>query len=218
MYELARCHPASRSTASRVAVTVERAGFDGVVFRNPYTGGSPPEYTVAGEEELDVDVVRGVEVQTTSVEEMHGYVGSLRSEYRVVCVEGGDEDVERAAAESPHVDVLAAPRKFDHVTVREAAENDVALEVDLGPVLRQTGGGRVAALKDLRLLVELAEKYDAPLVVSASPENHLQVRGLRELRAVAAQANVDGDLFDAASETSRKVVDDDVDADVEVVE
>ncbi len=218
MYEFSRCHPASRSTASRVAVTVERAGFDGVVLRNPYRGGSPPEYTVAGEDEVDVDVVRGVEVQADDVQELHGYVGNLSSSYRVVCVEGGDEDVERAAAASENVDVLSSPREFDHVTVRDAAENDVALEVDLGPVLRESGGGRVAALKDVRLLVELAEKYDAPLVVSASPENHLQVRGLLELRAVAAQANVDGELFDAASETSRKVVDDDVDADVEVVE
>lgn len=218
MYELARCHPASESTASRVAVTADRAGFDGVVLRNSYSGGSPPEYTVAGEEDLEVDVVRGVEVHADSVEEMHGHVGSLKSEYRAVCVEGGDEAVERAAAQSSHVDVLSSPREFDHVTVREAVENDVALEVDLGPVLRESGGERVRALKDIRLLVKLAAKYDAPLVVSASPWSHLDVRGKRELRAVAELAGVDEEAFSAAAATSHEIVEDRGDADVEVVE
>lgn len=218
MYEFSRCHPESRSTASRVAVTAAKGGYDGVVLRNPYSGGSPPEYTVAGEDELEVDVVRGVEVQAEDVQELHGYVGNLSSKYSVVCVEGGDEDVERAAAASTHVDVLTAPREFDHVTVREAAENDVAIEVDLGPVVRESGGGRVAALKDIRLLTKLATKYDASLVASASPENHLQIRGRRELRAVASLAGVDGSTFDAAAGTSHDVVGDDEDVDVEVVE
>lgn len=218
MYELVRCHPASRSTASRVAVTAERAGFEGVALRNPYSGGKPPEYEVAGEDEIGVDVVRGVEVRTDSVQEMHGYVGNLASKYDVVCVRGGDEKVERAAAESEDVDVLTSPREFDHVTVREAAENDVALEVDLGPVLRDSGGRRVSAIQDIELLTMLADKYDAPLVVSASPDDHLEVRGIRELKAVAGAVGVEKRSFEAAAETSRALTRDAGDADVEVVE
>lgn len=218
MYELVRCHPESRSTASRVAVTAERAGFDGVVLRNPYSGGTPPEYEVAGEDELDVDVVRGVEVRTDSVQEMHGYVGNLASKYDVVCVRGGDEDVERAAADSEDVDLVAAPQEFDHVTVREAAENDVALEIDLGPVLRETGGRRVSAIQDIELLTRLAEKHDASLVVSGSPDDHLEVRGRRELRAVAAAVGVSEEIFVAAEEKSHELTGDAGDADVEVLE
>lgn len=218
MYEFVRCHPASRSTASRVAVTADRAGFDGVVLRNPYTGGSPPDYDVACEDELSVDVVRGVEVQTNSVQEMHGYVGNLASKYGVVCVRGGDEDVERAAAESDDVDVIAAPQEFDHVTVREAAENDVALEIDLGPVLRDSGGRRVSAIQKIELLTRLAEKHDASLVVSGSPDDHLEVRGRRELRAVAGIVGVDEEDFEAAADASHALTRDAGDADVEVVE
>jgi len=68
--------------------------------------------------------------------------------------------------------------------VKAARENAVRVEFDFGPVLRTAGGPRVQALRGLRKLRELVEKYDAPYVVSASPSSHLDVRAPRELVAV----------------------------------
>jgi len=58
-------------------------------------------------------------------------------------------------------------------------------------VLRLSGGRRVQALADLRKLREIVTQYDAPYVVSATPESHLQVRAPRELLAVGETIGFD---------------------------
>ena len=67
---------------------------------------------------------------------------------------------------------------------KAAARNDVRVEFDLGSVLRATGGSRVRAIRDLRLLRKLVRKYDVPFVVSATARSHLELRAPRELVAV----------------------------------
>ncbi|MFW5929808.1 MAG: RNase P subunit p30 family protein [Halobacteriota archaeon] len=218
MYELVRCHPVTRSTASRMASTAREMEYEGVVLRNPLGADVDDalDYDVAGESELDVDVVRGVEVRAETVQELHGSVGSVYRDHDVVCVRGGSHAVERAAAASSRVDLLSAPREFDHVTVREAAENDVALEYDLSRVLRGNGGERVETLVRLRLLRRLARKYDASLVVTASPDDHLEMRSRRALEALACETGMSSEAFDAAARASTELAAPG-DADVEVV-
>jgi RNase P/RNase MRP subunit p30 len=91
------------------------------------------------------------------------------------------------AVRQPRVDVLTHPMTdgdLNHVMTREAAANEVRIEVDLGSVLRAKGGRRVRTLGGLRKLRELLEAYDAPFVVSGDPSSHLGLRAPRELIAV----------------------------------
>ncbi|MEF8780651.1 MAG: RNase P subunit p30 family protein, partial [Haloferacaceae archaeon] len=150
-----------------------------------------------------VDVVRGVELEPGSVSRLGGLVASWRERTVVVIVRGGQSDRNRAALEDPRVDVLSAPfgspgdadGDVNHVLVKAAVDNDVAIEFDLAPVLRASGGKRVRALKRLRKLRELVEHYRAPFVVSARPDSHLRLRAPRELRALGAQIGLDpGDV------------------------
>lgn len=197
MYEAVRARPGGASTVARLAATAADYGFEGVVVRNA-AGRDGPD-TAAVREAYGVDVVDAATVAADDPDGAAGAVGHRRPEVTLLVVRGGTGGLNRYAVEEPRVDVLARPTagEVDHVLAKAAARNGVRVEFDLGPALRSTGGPRVQHLQSLRKLRELVEQYDAPYVVSASPESHLQVRAPRELRAVGEAVGFGGEQIAA---------------------
>jgi ribonuclease P/MRP protein subunit RPP1 len=187
MYEAVHVARNGPTTPGRFALTLSRAGFEGVVVRNPQSETVDVDADALAASH-GIDVVQGIEIDAPDPSTASGAVGNWRPEAEVLIVRGADPDLNRFAAESPRVDVLADPMGGDgdvnHVVANAAAANSVALEVDLGQVLRSTGEDRVAAIAALRKLHDLIDDAGAPYVISAGPRSHLQVRGPRELRAV----------------------------------
>ena len=185
MYEAVRAHPEGESTVSRLAATAADYGYDGLVVRNH--GGTPAFDAEEIRDDYGVDVVRGAEVRAADPSQASGYLGSLRAEADVLALHGGSTALNRFAVRQERVDVLAHPMidgDLNHVLVREAREHGVRLEVNLGRVLRTSGGRRVRTLSGLRKLRELIAACDAPYVVSADAASHLELRAPRELLAV----------------------------------
>jgi ribonuclease P/MRP protein subunit RPP1 len=191
MYEAVLAHPDGDSTAARLARTAGAYGFDGVVVR---AATADPDYDRL-RAALPVDVVDAVEIVADDPTAASGAVGHRRESHTLVVVRGGTDALNRFAVERPEVDVLSRPTAgdggFNHVLAKAAARNGVRVEFDFGPALRTTGGRRVRALRDLRRLRELVAGYDAPFVVSATPESHLHLRAPRELRAVGDAVGFD---------------------------
>ncbi|QDX41595.1 RNase P subunit p30 family protein [Salarchaeum sp. JOR-1] len=188
MYEAAFAQPDGASTVARVAETLAGVGYDGVVVRS--RADTRPDFDAERvREEHGIDVVEGVTVDAEDPTGASGAVANLRSEATVLCVHGGNETMNRYVAEEEKVDVLSRPgSEVNQVVVKAAKRNAVRVEFDFGPVLRESGGRRVQALRGLRKLREIVDHYDAPYVVSATPRNHLAVRAPRELVAVGEQA------------------------------
>lgn len=192
-FEAVYAHPEGHSTAARQVKTAAEFGFEGVVVRTREAEYDPGE--LAGRH--TVDVVRGIEIDAEDPEAASGAVGNHRSECTVLLVRGGTDALNRFAVEQDRVDVLTNP--FDgegdvnHVLVKEAVAHGVRIEFDLGPVLRDDGGTRVRRLRKLRKLRELVDYYDAPYVVSATPQSHLRMRAPRELAAVGEQIDLGAD-------------------------
>lgn len=184
MYEAVHARPDGTSTVARLALTGSELGYDGLVVRNH--DDALAEYDrPAIASEFDLDVVDGVEVRTEDRSEAASAITRHRSRQTIVCVHGGRHN--RLACEDERVDVLAHPMAdgdFNHVLARAAAKNNVHIEFDFARVLRADGGERVKALRGLRKLRTLIEKYDVPYVVSADPRSHLQLRAPRELVGV----------------------------------
>lgn len=197
MYEAVHPAPHGDSTVARHAVTAAESGFDGVVVRG--RPGDDPDLD-AVRADVPVDVASGAEVVADDPAVARGHVGNLRPEVTVLLLRGGSASMNRFAVETPRVDVLTAPTTdggdFNHVLANAAAENDVAVEFDFGPVLRRDGGPRVRALQRLRKLRELVADAGAPFVVSAGPRSHLQQRAPRELVAVGEVIGFDADAVE----------------------
>lgn len=197
-------YPDGDATVTRFAKTAADHGYGGIVLRATPDDAddgreSTTDPTTGTDRPYGVDVARGIELDPGSVSRLGGLVASWRDRTVVVIVRGGRSDLNRAALEDPRVDVLSTPfgsagtddGDVNHVLVKAAIDNDVAIEFDLGPVLRSSGGRRVQALKRLRKLRELVAHYRAPFVVSVRPDSHLQLRSPRELRALGAQIGLD---------------------------
>lgn len=204
MYEAVRVAADGRTTPRRFALTLSNAGFDGMVLRtNQSAPIDPPRESIATE--YGIDVVRGIEIETDDKAVASGAIGNWRPKAEVLILNGRDPEMNRFAAESPRVDVLADPMGGDgdlnHVIARAAAENGVAIEVSLGRVLRRSGGPRVQAISNLRKLHDLIEDAGAPFVVSGTPETHLQVRGARELVAVGEKIGFSADEIETGLRT-----------------
>lgn len=186
-FEAVYAHPEGDATVARQVKTAAEYGLAGVVVRTREAEYDPGE--LAGRH--NIDVVRGIEIDAPDPQEASGAVGNFRSDCTVLVVRGGTDELNRFAVEQDRVDVLSQP--FDgegdvnHVLVKEAIEHGVRIEFDLGAVLRDDGGTRVRRLRKLRKLRELIDDFDAPYVVSATPNSHLRMRAPRELAAVGDQ-------------------------------
>jgi ribonuclease P/MRP protein subunit RPP1 len=186
-YEAVYAHPRGDATAARQVKTAAEYGFEGVVVRRREAEYDPE--TLADRHRIDV--VRGAEIDADDPQGASGAVGNFRPDCTVLLVRGGTDALNRFAVEQDRVDVLTRP--FDgegdvnHVLVKAAVEHDVRIEFALGPVLREDGGTRVRRLRKLRKLRELVDYFDAPYVVSATPESHLRLRSPRDLAAVGEQ-------------------------------
>jgi ribonuclease P/MRP protein subunit RPP1 len=190
MYEAVHAAPDGDSTVARFAATAAEYGFDGVVVRNHGDARAEfdADYLDSVRDEYGVDVVDGLEIRADDPQQASGHVGNFRPKTTILLLHGGTPKLNRFAAEDARIDVLAHPMAdhgdFNHVLAKAAAENDVRVEFDFSRVLRSDGGPRVQALQDLRKLREIVTHYDAPFVVSADPDSHLQLRAPRELLAV----------------------------------
>lgn len=160
-------------TPARMCHQAERLGIEiGLCDGKRYEGPSGVEVYPKGKRELKRDLDR--------------WKG--RADY--IVVHGGREEVNREAACDDRVDILAHPdleRKdsgIDAFTARKAAENGVALEINLGRIIWTRGNHRVHALRNIRRNVMLARKYGAPLVVASGARSRYDLReacGVHEL-------------------------------------
>ena len=186
-YEAITAYPEGTSTVSRYAKTAADYGYDGLVVRT-----RDAEYDADSiADRYGVDVVTGIDVDAESPDSVSGSVGNFREECTLLLVRGGTNALNRYVVEQDRVDVLTRPMAgngdFNHVLARAANTHGVRVEFDFGPVLRESGGQRVQALRGLRKLRELVEQYDTPYVVSANATNHFGLRAPRELIALGEQ-------------------------------
>ncbi len=193
-FEAVTAYPTGTSTVSRFAATAGAVGFRGLVVRNGPAVDDDPSPSVIGEH-YDVDVVPSIELDPVEPDAVSGSLPGYRRTYPLVAVAGGSTPINRFAATQRHVDVLTRPVTPDgpHVepgTISNAIDNDVAIELDLGP-LRSRGGSRVRYLQRLRSLWRVVDHYDAPFVVSMHPTSHLEMRGPRHLKALGDAVGIE---------------------------
>lgn len=126
--------------------------------------------------------ISGSEIHAGSKGDFQKALSKAANETDYVIVHGGDYDINRLAVSDKKVDVLAHPelgRKdsgIDAVLARKAAENKVAVEVNLGSIIRSRGGSRVHALKNIRRNLMLSRKYKFDLIAASGAKSKLELR------------------------------------------
>lgn len=138
----------------------------------------------------DFDVIDAVIVKPADLEELDKLVKKVRNKAELLMIHGGDYDINRAACENSMVDVLCHPelgRKdsgLDHVCVKAAQENGVAIEINFREVLESYKRYRVHILSNMGKNVKLCNKYEAGVVTNSGAITKWGLRAGRDLAAI----------------------------------
>lgn len=132
-----------------------------------------------------------------------------RKEHDIIKVEAGEPELNRKIVNEADIDILMNPgfgRRdpgLDHVTVRDSAENNVAIGFSFSR-LTQTGKERIHALSDLRKVLKYASKYDAPVLILLEPEDEYDLRAPRDVESVIKSLGYPE--FSSTSEKAQKIM------------
>ena len=196
------------NTVDEMAEMGRRLGLAGMGIVRYYTGGHAELPQIHG-----IDLVNCLMLKATKPHELGGLIDKTRSRAEVLLVHGGDYDVNRAACENSAVDVLCHAelgRKdsgLDHICVRAAHDNNVAIEVNFREVLESYKRNRIYVLSSLKKNIELCAKYETPVIVSSSAVTKWGMRGGRELAAISHLLGMElGKAIDAASAVPEEII------------
>jgi len=181
--------PDGSDSPSRMALAAKKLGYSGIVITNHTTTGRAfgidAARLVGG-----IEVVIGFEIVATDQRSLHAKAASLRDRSDFLAVHGGDEKINRAACEDSNVDLLAHAHEgrsgIGVAAAKAARDNQVAIGLDLGPIIRLRGSSRVRWMEAVRRDLDLIRKFDLNLMISTGAKSHLDLRSPRDLVALAS--------------------------------
>ena len=192
-------YPAGDSTVARMALEAAELGFDSAVV----IGG-------AAHRPHGIEVLQGALVSAASVKEVLKRVrdpAARRAD--IVYVEAGEIAFNRAIVSIREVNVIRgiyATRRnaFDHVAARAAAEQGVAVNISMAPIIHLRGTKRQRALQRYADVLSLQRRYGFPLTISSDARSILGQRSVREIRGLCALFGMTGaEVTEALSSIGR---------------
>lgn len=192
-------YPAGDSTVARMALEAAELGFDSAVV----IGG-------AAHRPHGIEVLQGALVSAASVKEVLKRVrdpAARRAD--IVYVEAGEIAFNRAIVSIREVNVIRgiyATRRnaFDHVAARAAAEQGVAVNISMAPIIHLRGTKRQRALQRYADVLSLQRRYGFPLTISSDARSILGQRSVRETRGLCALFGMTGaEVTEALSSIGR---------------
>ncbi len=131
----------------------------------------------------------------------------IRRRFEVVSVICGSKAVARQAAKDRRVDLLSFSvtdlhrRFFDQAEAELASKALSGFEIDMTPLLEQTGLQRVRLISRLRQEARIARKLDVPIIISSGASQPHDLRSPRDCAALASLFDFDVQFaLDALSE------------------
>lgn len=124
-----------------------------------------------------IHIYRGVEILAKNPEDMKRKVQKARKEAEVLMVHGGDLKINRAACEDPRVDIISHPYHgrrdsgINHVFAKKAAENNVAVELNLKYLFKTRSHLRYKILTQFREILKLHRKFNFPLIITSNSKS-----------------------------------------------
>lgn len=137
------------------------------------------------------DLVHGIEICEDNPSKLHSLASRYSRKADIVIAQGGADKLNRSAIETAEIDILSLPLGikeggFDHVIAKAAADRGIALEFDVGTLIRYRGGKRVHAISELEQRLMLARKFEVNMVLTSAARSIYDMRGPRELAALAS--------------------------------
>jgi len=184
-------YPETDAPAEELLRVARRYGYAGIGITN---------HDELLKEELRPDsnsiaIFTGVEIIANSVVDLKRKVKLHYGKASLLAVHGGNDKINRAAVEDSRVDILAHPcggareeeeGVLNHVLVRYAAENSIAIDFNINGIIYNRRGERARIIGKMRDNLRLARKYRAPKILTSNAHSVYDLRAPREMIALAA--------------------------------
>ncbi|MGP8319749.1 MAG: ribonuclease P protein component 3 [Methanosarcinaceae archaeon] len=186
--------PDGKNTPQQMAALAKHLGYAGIAITNHSGTGSKP----TGFEANGFEMFKGIEIVSGNPSKLHGLIGKYRQNVDVLVIHGGNESINRAAVENRNVDILAhlpTPKDsgLNHILAKSASVNNVAIEFNLDSIFKDHGGRRVHTLSHFRKNVEIARKFDVPMILTSNAASYFDLRAPREMIALAGLFGMEKD-------------------------
>jgi ribonuclease P/MRP protein subunit RPP1 len=136
-----------------------------------------------------------------------------RRSFDLLLARGGEIEMNRAACETPEVDILTHPEYqrndsgLDHVCMKFAAKNDVAIEVNFREILITNKKTRATVMANMAKNIKLAKKYRAPIILCSGAVSHWELRAPECLVSMACQLGLElNEAKKAVSEVPKNII------------
>jgi ribonuclease P/MRP protein subunit RPP1 len=153
------------------------------------------------------------EISCKHPEDLRKKVQKSRKKADILIVRGGDLKVNRAACEDKRVDILSQPNRsrrdsgINHVLARKAAENSVAIEINLKILLKTNLRYRYRVLSQFRHIVELQRKFKFPLIITSSASFKYDLITPQDITALSKSFQMSfEESFDAISKIPQEII------------
>jgi ribonuclease P/MRP protein subunit RPP1 len=178
-------YPCGDTSVRRFALEAGALGFDSLVAIDTPSG------TYGG-----VVVRSGIIIHDTPMREIVNRMKRFRSTDSVISIRAGDAGFNRAAIGLKGVHVLRSihtsdKNAFDHVSAKMAADNNVAVDIDLSVIIATRGIARQRAIARYRDILVLEERFEFPLTLSTYARSVLDLRAVREITGLCSLLDMD---------------------------
>jgi len=176
----------SDSDAAELSAMAAKLGWNGICILS--RSGKTDNVKVGG-----LDVFGGLLIETDKAAEVRKEAMRQRKKFHVVAVSGSSEDVNRAAVETPEVDILLpqAHTKIDYVMAKLARENGVSIGFEFRLLLHSSGRERSRIFSAMTEHAKLVRKFRSPFVITSGALSEWDMRAPSEMQAFGRVLGLD---------------------------
>jgi ribonuclease P/MRP protein subunit RPP1 len=178
-------YPNGDSSVRRMALEAKSLGFDRLVAADT------PSCEFYG-----IEIYPGIYIRDTAVRELISRIKRERNNKAVVSVQAGDNGFNRSVITIKGVHILRGlyssdKNAFDHVAAKMAADNRVAIDLDLSPLISGRGFTRQRVMHRYRDILVLERRYEFPITISSHARSILDMRAVREIAGLCSLIGMD---------------------------
>jgi ribonuclease P/MRP protein subunit RPP1 len=178
-------YPNGDSSVRRMALEAKVLGFDRLV-----AAGTPSA------EFYGIEIHTGILIRDTAVRDLTTRIKRERNSEAVISVQAGDNGFNRSVISLKGVHILrglhsADKNAFDHVAAKMAADNRVAIDLDLFPLISGRGFTRQRIMHRYRDILVLERRFEFPLTISSHARSILDMRAVREIAGLCSLIGMD---------------------------
>jgi ribonuclease P/MRP protein subunit RPP1 len=168
-----------------MALEAKNLGFDRLVAIDT----PPADY-------YGIEICTGIIIKGIPFKDIISRIKKERSTESLVSVEAGDNSYNRTVISLKGVHSIrgiqsAEKNAFDHVAAKMAADNRVAIDLDLSVIVSGRGSTRQRAMHRYRDVLILEQRFEFPLTLSSYAHSVLDMRAVREITGLCSILGMD---------------------------